>query len=110
MMIEAVARKIIPANPVEKMERLVNDRKEIKIITREEFKKLFTGDWRRVWDDNRISCTANKLAALTGMRAGEVPGLKGEIVYEDHICLCKQYDEYGYQDTKTNTTCRFPAK
>ncbi|MDR0377910.1 MAG: hypothetical protein LBH70_08970 [Spirochaetaceae bacterium] len=108
MMTEAAARKIIPANPVEKMERLVNDWKEIKIITREEFKKLFAGDWRRVWDDNRISCTANELAALTGMSAGEVPGLKGGVIYEDHICLCKQYDEYGYRDTKTKNKHNVP--
>jgi integrase len=94
MMIEAAARKIIPVNPVEKMERLVNDRKEIKIITREEFKKLFTEDWRRVWDGNRISYTANKLAALTGMRAGEVLGLKGGVVYEDHVAGLNLWTNY----------------
>jgi hypothetical protein len=62
MLIEAVERKILPKDPTEKMGRLVNDRREIKIITPREFKKLFTGDWRRVWDNNRISFTANKLA------------------------------------------------
>jgi integrase len=108
MLIEAAARKIITANPVEKMEKLVNDRREIKIITPEEFKKLFTGDWKRVWDNDRISYTANKLAALTGMRASEVLGLKGGFVYEDHIYLCKQYDEYGYRDTKTKDKTNVP--
>jgi integrase len=108
MMIEAAARKIITANPVEKMEKLVNDRREIRIITPEEFKKLFVGDWKRVWDNDRISYTANKLAALTGMRASEVLGLKGGFVYEDHIYLCKQYDEYGYRDTKTKDKTNVP--
>jgi hypothetical protein len=61
MLIEAVARKIIPANPIEKMEKLVNDRREIQIITPEEFKKFFVHDWRRVWDNDQISYTANKL-------------------------------------------------
>ena len=79
MLIEAAERKIIPKDPTEKMGRLVNDRKEIKIITPEEFKKLFVHDWRRVWDNDRISYTANKLAALTGMRACEVLGLKGGV-------------------------------
>jgi integrase len=108
MMIEAVARKIISENPTEKVERLVNDRKEIKIITPDEFRKLFVGDWRRIWDNDRISYTANKLAALTGMRASEVLGLKGGFVYEDHIFLCKQYDEYGYRDTKTKDKHNIP--
>jgi integrase len=108
MLIEAVARKIIKANPTEKMEKLVNDRREIKIITRPEFKKLFVKDWRRVWEDDRITYTANKLAAVTGMRASEVLGLKGGFVYDDHIYLCKQYDEYGYRETKTKDKHNIP--
>jgi integrase len=86
----------------------VNDRREIKIITPEEFKKLFVKDWKRVWDNDRVSYTANKLAALTGMRASEALGLKGGFVYEDHIYLCKQYDEYGYRDTKTKDKHNLP--
>jgi integrase len=107
-MIEAVARKIITANPAEKMEKLVNDRWEIKIITRAEFRKLFVNDWRRVWEKDRITYTANKLAAVTGMRASEVLGLKGGFVYDDHIYLCKQYDEYGYRETKTKDKHNIP--
>jgi integrase len=108
MLIEAVERKIIPANPTEKVEKLVNDRKAIKIITREEFKKLFVMDWRRVWENDNITYTANKLAAVTGMRASEVLGLKGGFVYDDHIYLCKQYDEYGYRETKTKDKHNIP--
>ena len=108
MLIEAVARKVIAANPTEKMEKLINDRREIKIITAEEFKKLFVGKWQRIWDNDRISYTANKLAALTGMRASEVLGLKGSFVYDGHIYLCKQYDEYGYRDTKTKDKHNIP--
>jgi integrase len=108
MMIEAAARKIITVAPTEKVEKLVNDRRAIKIITPEEFKKLFVGDWKRIWDNDRISYAANKLAALTGMRASEVLGLKGGFVYEDHIYLCKQYDEYGYRDTKTKDKHNIP--
>jgi integrase len=108
MMIEAVARKIIKTNPTDKLERLVNDRREIKIITVEEFRKLFVNDWRRVWENDRISYTANKLAALTGMRASEVLGLRGGFVYDDHIYLCKQFDEYGYRDTKTKDKHNIP--
>jgi integrase len=108
MLIEAVARKVLTANPIEKMERLVNDRKDIKIITPAEFKKLFVGKWQGVWDHDHISYTANKLAALTGMRACEVLGLRGGFVYDDHIYLCKQFDEYGYRDTKTKDKHNIP--
>jgi site-specific recombinase XerD len=92
MLIEAVERNIIPKDPTEKVGRLVNDRREIKIIQPEEFKKLFLGNWERLWGNDRVSYTANKLAALTGMRASEVIGLKGCYVYDKHIYLCMQYD------------------
>jgi integrase len=108
MMIEAVARKLIASNTTANMEKLVNDRKNIKIITREEFKALFVKDWKRVWDNGRIFYTANKLTALTGMRSSEVLGLRGEYVFDDHIYLCKQYDEYGYRDTKTKDKHNIP--
>jgi integrase len=108
MMIEAAARKIITDNPAANMEKLVNDREHIRIITPEEFKALFVTDWKTVWGNDRISCAANKLAALTGMRSSEVLGLKGEYVYDDHIYLCKQYDEYGYRDTKTKDKHNIP--
>jgi integrase len=99
MLIEAVARKLIEKDPTEKMGRLVNDRREIKIITPEEFRKLFTGDWKRVWDNDRISYTANKLAALTGMRACEVLGLKGGFVFSPDgggtpVCRKTMYQDY----------------
>jgi integrase len=108
MMIEAVARKVILSNPTANIEKLVNDRHNIKIITQEEFKKLFVEDWKKVWNNDRISYTANKLAALTGMRSSEVLGLRGEYVFDDHIYLCKQYDEYGYRDTKTKDKHNIP--
>jgi hypothetical protein len=53
MLTEVVARKIIDKDPTEKMGRLVNDRKEIKIITAGEFRKLFVGDWKRDYGPER---------------------------------------------------------
>jgi integrase len=109
MLIEAEERKVIAHNPIMKMGKLISNRKEIEIITQEEFKRLFVGDWMKVWENDRIAYTANKLAALTGMRAAEVMGLKGCYVYEDHIFLCMQYDtKYGYRPTKTKDKCNIP--
>jgi integrase len=109
MLIEAEERKVIAHNPIAKMGKLINNRKEIQIVTQDEFKKLFVGDWMRVWENDRIAYTANKLAALTGMRSAEVMGLKGCYVYDEHIFLCMQYDsKYGYRPTKTKDKCNIP--
>ena len=109
MLIEAEERKVIAHNPIQKMGKLISNRKEIEIITQDEFKRLFVGDWVKVWDNDRIACTANKLSALTGMRAAEVMGLKGCYVYDGHIYLCMQYDtKYGYRPTKTKDKCNIP--
>jgi integrase len=108
MMIEAVARKLILVTPTANMEKLVNDRRPIKIITQEEFEALFVTDWKTVWNGDRITCLANKLAALTGIRSCEVLGLRGEYVFEDHIYVCAQFDEYGYRPTKTKDQQNIP--
>jgi integrase len=109
MLIEAEERKVIVHNPIQKMGKLISNRKEIEVITRDEFKRLFVGDWRRVWENDLIAYTANKLAALTGMRAAEVMGLKGCYVFDEHIFLCMQYDtKYGYRPTKTKDKCNIP--
>ncbi|GHU18094.1 hypothetical protein FACS1894163_09750 [Spirochaetia bacterium] len=108
MMIEAAARKLITAAPTANMEKLVNDRRDIKIISQDEFKALFLNDWRGVWKNDRLTYLANKLAALTGMRSCEVLGLRGEYVFEDHIYICAQYDEYGYRPTKTKDKKNIP--
>ena len=48
------------------------------------------------------------MAVLTGMRCCEVLGLCGEYVFDTHIFLCGQYDEYGYRETKTKTKHHIP--
>jgi integrase len=108
MMNWAAKKKIIPSDPTREFAKLVNDRKPLKIITPEEFKVLFVKDWQRVWDNDLIACVGNKLAALTGMRSGEVLGLKGEYVFDSHIQVFKQYDKFGYRDTKTKDNRNIP--
>jgi integrase len=93
MMKWAAKKQIIERDPFINVEKLLNERKDKEIITPDEFKMMFVGDWRKVWNDDLLQCTANKMAALTGMRCCEVLGLRGEYVYDDHIFLCGQYDE-----------------
>ena len=104
----AVKKRVLLADPTLDIQKLSDDRKDLKIITPEELRALFGKNWRQVWDNDRIVCTANKLAALTGMRTSEVLGLKGEYVYTDHIYVCAQFDKYGYRPTKTKDTHNIP--
>ncbi|MDR1862495.1 MAG: site-specific integrase [Treponema sp.] len=108
MITYAAKKKVIPFNPLTVLERLVNDRRNLEIITPEEFKALFVKDWKRVWNDDPVVCGANKLAALTGMRCSEVLGLTGEYVFEGNIFLNAQFDEYGYRETKTKIKHHIP--
>jgi integrase len=43
----------------------------------------------------------NFLAACTGMRIGEVLGLRGKYVFADFIRVQGQYGKHGYGPTKT---------
>ena len=105
----AAKKKIISGDPLIGVERLLNDRKTIRIITRDEFKALFVDDWKKVWDNDALRYTANKLAACTGIRCGEILGLRGEYVFDNHFFLCGQYDEkYGYRETKTKIKHHIP--
>ena len=85
----AVKKRIIERDPFVDVQRLLKEPKEKKIITHDEFKALFVDDWKKAWENDLLMCTANKLAALTGMRCSEILGLKGEYVYDDHFVLPK---------------------
>jgi integrase len=104
----AVERKLITSNPAAGIKRLKNDRKHIEIVTVEEMGKLFPVEWQKIWDNDEIAYAANMLASLTGMRIGEILGLRGEYVYDDHIYVCGQFGEYGYGPTKTKETRNIP--
>jgi integrase len=104
----AVEQELIKVNPCARVKRLKNDRKKIEIITVGEVQKLFPKNWKTVWGDKEIAYVANRLASLTGMRAGEIIGLRGEYVFDDYIYVCGSYGEYGYGPTKTKETRFIP--
>jgi integrase len=106
---EAVRRELITKNPCANVRRLKSDRKDMEIITMEEVHKLFPENFKSVWGNKEINYAANKLASLTGMRAGEILGLRGEYVFDDYILVCGQYGDYGYKNyTKTRENRGIP--
>jgi integrase len=57
---------------------------KLEILTFDEARKLFPDRWSDVWD-NYTCYAANKLAACTGMRIGEILGLRSECVHEGYL-------------------------
>jgi len=108
MMRWAVKKRIIERDPFLDVDKLLKKKKDKKIITQDEFKTLFVDDWKIAWSDDVLCYKANKLAALTGMRCGEVLGLRGEYVFDNHIYIAGQYDNYGYRQTKTKINHHVP--
>jgi integrase len=77
MLAEAVRQGLLTSNPCDKVKRLKNDRKKLEILTVEEVQKLFPKNYKAVWGDKEIAYIANRLGSLTGMRIGEILGLRG---------------------------------
>jgi integrase len=69
----------------------------MEILNVREVQKLFPKNYKTVWGDKEISFIANRLVSLTGMRIGEVLGLRGEFVFANYILVCGQYGEFGYK-------------
>jgi integrase len=101
MLEEATRRRIIKMNPCREVEKLMEEKRNIEILTPDEVRKLFPADWGDVWD-NYLLYLFNKLAACTGMRIGEILGLRGDCVFDSYIKVCGQYGRHGFGDTKTH--------
>jgi integrase len=96
----AVKKHVLKFNPCSAVKELKQKDKDREILSPAEVRKLFGG--LVAWDDS-TACLMCKLAACTGMRIGEIIGLKGKFVFEGHIVIAGQYhDVYGYTDTKSH--------
>jgi integrase len=90
------------------VKELKTEETDREILTLEEIRKLFPARWNTVWD-SWTAYKANRLAACTGLRIGELRGLRGEYVYDDYILVAGQYTRHGYTpDTKTKTNRNIP--
>jgi integrase len=119
MLKQAAKRHIIPFNPADNVEKLVEERKRVEILTVAEFKELVKpkpkalpqepGDGLNLWAFClELARMANFLAACTGMRIGEVLGLRGDCVFADFIRVQGQYGQRGYGPTKTRSVRSIP--
>jgi hypothetical protein len=97
MLAEAVRQGLLSSNPCDKVRRLKNDRKKVTILTVGEVQKLFPKKYKSVWGEKITAYAVCRLASLTGMRIGEILGLRGEYVFDDYIHVCGQYGDEGYK-------------
>jgi hypothetical protein len=79
MLTEAVRLKLLVKNPCSNVKELKADIPEREILTVEEVRKMFPHNWAAIWG-SEVVCKAHKLAACTGLRIGELRGLRGEFV------------------------------
>jgi integrase len=108
MMKDTVRRKILKFNPIESVKKLPIGAHQIEILTPGEVRKLFPENWNTVWKNHYVFM-ANKLAAFTGMRIGELSGLRGEFVFDGYVQVCAQWcKKYGYTGTKTKKSRDIP--
>jgi integrase len=109
MMNWAVFKKIIKYNPCIGIKKLVEEKKKVEVLTMKEMALLFPNDYANVWD-HRIYCILYMLAACTGMRIGELIGLRGCSVFDNCILVEGQFQKkYGFKDTKTHATRTIPV-
>ena len=128
MLKQAVKRHIIPFNPADNVDKLTTEPKQVEILTIAEFREMVNPkpkapqrgatlpapslEAQAEFDVKGFSLElakmANFLAACTGMRIGEVLGLRGEFVFADFIRVQGQYGPSGYGPTKTRTSRNIP--
>ena len=105
---EAFRIKLIKTNPCNEVKDLKREDTERQILTVEEVRKIFPRDWRTVWE-SLVVYKAHRLAACTGLRVGELRGLRGVDVFADYIKITGQFTRYGYvPHTKTKHNRNIP--
>ena len=106
MLDRAVKKGHMDRNPCDGVQKAVVKKNKVEIMTAVEVRRLFDPlDATGLWND-AMHRTLNMLAATTGMRIGEIQGLKGSCLRgEYYLEVSGQYNAFHeYTDTKTHET------
>ncbi|GHV44897.1 hypothetical protein AGMMS49546_29610 [Spirochaetia bacterium] len=134
MLKQAVKEHLIPYSPADTVEELTAEGKMVDILSPAEAKQMFAPElknnvpllegpereheqeqaekWalRKFAFAHELAQFANMVAAISGMRIGEVLGLKGSCVYDTYIRVAAQYTAKGeYRETKTKNVRLVPT-
>ncbi len=109
MLTEAERKGLITSNPARTVKPLKENHKERGILTTAEVRKLLAPEYSKLYWNNSLYYAGNLLAAVTGMRQGEIMALKSENVFTDHVSISFSKDKkYGLKDTKTHNSREVP--
>lgn len=109
MLNEAVKDGILKTNPVNKVLPMIVVKKEKELLTKEEAGNLLNiNNFYKYWDGNYKLYSMNLLAALTGMRLGEIRGLRIQDIHENEIHIEHSFGKYGLTTTKTSENRTIP--
>ena len=109
MINEAVRTGLIRKSPMERLRPLPTDSKEKGILTDAEVHDLF--DERQIsvyWNGNLVHFTVNLLAASTGLRLGEIRGLRVGDIDDKIVSVNRSYGKFGAGPTKTKRLREVP--
>lgn len=95
---EAVRLQIIPRDPSASIELLSEDTEERGILTPDEITELFSHDW--IDERSKIACI---LGAVSGMRLGEILGLRIEYINTSKNVIFVEHS-YNYYEKRLKGT------
>lgn len=103
MLSEAERLGVIPRTPWDRVKSFKPSRHPKGILTPDEARKLLNpATVEKVWKGNQVYYSASLLAAVTGMRMGEILAVKHIELFPDHVHVAGSWDhEYGLGKTKT---------
>ena len=102
MLEEAVKSGFAVKNPCDGIKPLHENAKTRGILTLEEARELLNPDnYLKYWD-NGVTYAGNFLAAITGLRLGEVLALRWEDIHDGYIAVTHSFNDFGIKDTKTH--------
>jgi len=111
MLGEAERLGLIERNPWDRVKGFKPSKHPKGILTLEEARKLLNpASIKTVWNDNQVYYSASLLAAVTGLRLGEVLALKRSDLLPDHIHVAGSWKgkKYGLGKTKTKRVDDIP--
>ena len=110
MLTDAIRRELLDSNPADNVSPLKKNARVRDILTADEVSIIFDYDSiEKLWK-KKIFYLANLLAAVTGLRIGEILAVRGEVLYDGYILVSKQYNsKYGLVPTKTRDSRQVPV-
>ncbi len=100
----------IERNPWDRVKGFKPDPHAKGTLKPEEARKLLNpATVETVWKGNQVYYSASLLAAVTGMRLGEILAVKDTDIFPDHVHVASSWDhEYGLGKTKTKRVDDIP--